>query len=347
MSVFFHIIVPVYNAEKYFGRCIESVWNQTYTNYDVILVDDGSTDNSRTMCDDYAKHNANCFVIHQENKGQLAARVAGVRKAKEICKESRCENYIVFLDADDMLDPNALFVAEKRIVDSHTDCIVIKAQSFNDEKEILQWDKEKTPNVLIVKDKCELYKRVFMDTAYNAMWRKIISVELFKDECYEKYYHIRNGEDLIQSINIYKYAKKMVFSDDILYFYRRNPESVTHRPWDFNKQGNFIVRETVIEFLKTENVFEEKDYLEYYTYCRSLLVGKMDMIVRTNYPLSTKISYIRRLVQTDYFNNITLNRKYYGCRKRKETVKLRLLSNSFTRPAIIILLNLSHYLREK
>lgn len=94
------IVIPVYNVEKYLAECVDSVLNQTYTDYEIILVDDGATDNSGRMCDDYAGRDSRIRVIHQKNGGLSAARNTGMAAAKG--------EYIYFLDSDDFLEPSAL-----------------------------------------------------------------------------------------------------------------------------------------------------------------------------------------------------------------------------------------------
>ncbi|MDE6947641.1 MAG: glycosyltransferase, partial [Anaeroplasmataceae bacterium] len=90
------IIVPIFNVEKFIPECIESIQKQSYTNMQVILVDDGSTDSSGKICDKYASGDARIEVIHQQNKGLVAARKSGLKKAKG--------KYIGFVDGDDYID---------------------------------------------------------------------------------------------------------------------------------------------------------------------------------------------------------------------------------------------------
>ena len=87
------IIIPVYKVEEYLDRCVESVVNQTYTNLEIILVDDGSPDRCPQMCDDWAKKDDRIRVVHQQNKGLSGARNTGIREAKG--------EYVYFLDSDD------------------------------------------------------------------------------------------------------------------------------------------------------------------------------------------------------------------------------------------------------
>lgn len=98
--VMFSIIVPVYNVEKYLNRCVESILNQKFSSYELILVNDGSTDSSGSICDDYALSNDMISVIHKDNGGLSDTRNVGMAKAKG--------EYIVFIDSDDYIEPEAL-----------------------------------------------------------------------------------------------------------------------------------------------------------------------------------------------------------------------------------------------
>ena len=93
------VIVPVYNAESYLRRCIDSIINQTYTNLEIILINDESPDNSGAICNEYAKNDNRIIVVHQANIGPGGARNTGVKIATG--------NYIAFVDADDYLDLSA------------------------------------------------------------------------------------------------------------------------------------------------------------------------------------------------------------------------------------------------
>jgi len=90
------ILVPVYNTEKYLKRCVESLLSQSVKDYEVILVDDGSTDGSGSICDEFARKDSRVRVIHQENAGPSAARLAGIRAS--------CGAYLGFVDSDDYVE---------------------------------------------------------------------------------------------------------------------------------------------------------------------------------------------------------------------------------------------------
>ena len=127
------IIIPIYNTKKYFKTCLDSVINQTYQNLEIILVDDGSTDDSGKIADDYAKKDKRIKVIHQKNQGQSTARNVGLKKATG--------NYISFVDSDDELNKNfikeLLQLYQKNPKTSLTSCGFLRKYLNTKQKEIL------------------------------------------------------------------------------------------------------------------------------------------------------------------------------------------------------------------
>ena len=109
------VIIPVYNVEKYLGECLNSVINQTYKNLEIILVNDGSTDNSSFICDEYAGIDNRIIVIHQKNKGLVGARKAGVSAANG--------DIATFVDSDDWLDLNMYEIMVEKMVESEADIV--------------------------------------------------------------------------------------------------------------------------------------------------------------------------------------------------------------------------------
>ena len=106
MKPYFSIIIPVYKVEKYLNDCVNSVLQQTFKNFEIILVDDGSPDNCPAICDDISKNNENVKVIHKQNGGLSSARNAGLNEANG--------EYVIFLDSDDFyLDDKFLFQAKE------------------------------------------------------------------------------------------------------------------------------------------------------------------------------------------------------------------------------------------
>ena len=121
-DVLLTVVIPVYNVEKYLKRCIESILIQEWKNYDILLVDDGSTDNSPQICDDYAKAYDFISVIHKKNGGLSAARNTGISHAEG--------EYVYFPDSDDWIEPDT-FIALAEVLESQDFDIISFNQFFN------------------------------------------------------------------------------------------------------------------------------------------------------------------------------------------------------------------------
>ena len=123
MSALISIVVPVYNVEGYVRRCFESVTNQTWKDFEVIVIDDGSMDKSGEICDEYAQKDTRFKVFHQSNQGIGKTRLGGIQKA--------VGEYVVWADADDWLEPSLLERLVKCIREKESDIVVYGAASVN------------------------------------------------------------------------------------------------------------------------------------------------------------------------------------------------------------------------
>lgn len=124
------IVIPVYNVEKYLRKCIESVLNQTYKNIQIILVNDGSTDNSPALCDEYKQMYDKVEVIHKSNGGLPDARNAGLKRAKG--------EYVGFIDSDDWIEPNMVEHLLHNIIEYDADISSVELQKVQEETELEQ-----------------------------------------------------------------------------------------------------------------------------------------------------------------------------------------------------------------
>ena len=274
-DITFSVLVPVYNVEKYLEECVESVLAQTYTNYELILVNDGSTDRSGEICDRYAAQYENIYAFHKTNVGQLHTRKYALDRAKG--------DYCVFLDSDDYLDPTMLERMQKTIIDTDCDCIIF---GFRRVYEGETYGVETDSSNRVVTDKRELYRTCFSSVAYNSVCRKVVKTSLLQGLNYDTYYHIKHGEDLLQSLDVLRQCNRVAFLKDVLYNYRYNPASVTSvlKLEDFTVDNT--VREIVLDFLREQNVFTQQDFEAYRGYCISLLINKI--CVLAGYPIEKK-----------------------------------------------------------
>ena len=122
------VIVPVYNVERYLRRCVDSILHQTYQDLEVLLVDDGSTDASGAICDEYAAQEERVTAVHQKNGGLSAARNAGLERAQG--------TYLCFVDSDDFLDSRMLETLCRDLQEQDADVAVVGFRTFEREEEL-------------------------------------------------------------------------------------------------------------------------------------------------------------------------------------------------------------------
>lgn len=214
------IIVPVFRTEKYLVQCVESVLSQDYSNFELILVDDGSDDNSPTICDEYALKDSRVIVFHQNNSGPSAARNAGICLATG--------DYILFLDSDDYWDEkNAL---SQLIPDLNCDVINFGFKKYFEysnkvaSKWISSQDKRKFDELASSEDKISF---IVEHSGYlSCPWNKAIRKNLFKTNLLS----FREGvlsEDIDWSARVLLAAKSMGLSTCNFYCYRQRENSIT------------------------------------------------------------------------------------------------------------------------
>ena len=268
-NIKFYVLVPVYNVEKYVKASIQSVLNQTYNEYEIVLVNDGSTDESGQICDWFSQKYNNIHVIHQQNQGAFATR----RIAENYVLKHLDTNgaYIVYLDSDDTLEKTALQdVADVIEANNGVDVVVYNLRRISTKGEIWLEDLN-DGSIEVLEDKRELYKKVLMNQSYNSLCRKAVSVKLLAGTENTNMHKIFLGEDLVASLHYYRMCKKVVFLNKILYNYLTNPKSITHNVNEVNFPTDDVSRKIAWDFIKEENCFTSKEKTEYQRYVQELL----------------------------------------------------------------------------
>ena len=213
--------MPVYNVGKYLKQCLDALVNQNYTFYEVILVDDGSTDNCGEVCDSYEKAYPDVVrVIHQPNTGLIMARRTGIRNA--------IGEYFVFVDSDDFVETNLLLSLDKIVEAYHPDMILYGA-TYYDGSKFLPYYHPLYQESRLVNNKRKYYEATLKHTISNGLWGKAVNrkvVDIEKD--YSEFSNVTIGEDLLQSLPYITNSKTVYFMNDCLYHYRINPESMAH-----------------------------------------------------------------------------------------------------------------------
>ena len=156
MSEKISVIVPVYNVEQYLEKCMESILNQTYKNIEVLLIDDGSTDKSGSICDFYAGKDNRVRVHHKENEGLSEARNIGVALASA--------NYIVFVDSDDYIVPDMLEVLYNRMQEDKSDLAICNFLYVDESGKSIEDRNEKEKELI---KECEIIKKELEKKEYS------------------------------------------------------------------------------------------------------------------------------------------------------------------------------------
>lgn len=303
-----YIIVPVFNSCEYLTECIESVLDEKTLNLKLILIDDGSTDESGKICDNYADFDDRVVAIHQKNQGQIIARQAGLRYILTQC-EKKTNDIIMFLDADDTLKYETLSEVNRVMDDSSIDMMIFGMDRVCDGEIVYPYNADGRFGG-IIENKRNLYRIVFNDWTYNPVCGKAIRISLLENCDYGEYGDIRYGEDLIQSIEYYKKSKKVYFYNKSLYDYRINPKSLTQTINNRSYSVDFRVRQLVMNFLIKENVFDDQDWKQYRTFCMWLITDMLRTICLLNISLDEKIKLIREMRSSEYYCLYLHNKKY-------------------------------------
>lgn len=215
---FFSIIIPVYNTKKFLPSCVDSVLSQTFKDFEMILVDDGSTDGSSDLCNSLAAENPSVVrVFHKENEGVIATRCFGV--------ERTTGEFVLFLDADDCYRANALELVRKAIVDNSADIVMF---DYSSDVNFSSGTMDVSFETNCVLEKRTVY-REFFKRSINSIWNKAFARKLAPSkEHLSKYLDVKVGEDAIQTGCVLREAERIVYIDEVLYFYRQHEESVMH-----------------------------------------------------------------------------------------------------------------------
>lgn len=213
------VIIPVYNAEKYLHRCVQSVLSQTYTDFECILINDGSNDNSLKICQSYTNNDSRVIVVDKKNEGVDKARFDGLTNAKG--------DYVTFVDADDWLEENALEELLKPMVELDADVVVGQKRNvynvgclyLRDRRKIISNDSNK----LILHDEMmENYYLSFfgINILPVTMWATLYKHSVIK-QAKLRPSGLSFGEDLDFNMKLMPHVQKYYMIDKIVYNYRR------------------------------------------------------------------------------------------------------------------------------
>lgn len=243
------IIVPVYQVENYIRQCIESILNQTFTDFELILVDDGSKDNSGQICDEYAARDNRIRVIHKENGGLSDARNKGLDKASG--------NYFMFVDSDDYIEPDMIECLFESILNENADISVCNYRYVFDEDEKKNFSTENKAEVLTGREIFYNRKNERNYGFWTVAWNKLYKSETFKNLRFRfgKYH-----EDEFWANDIYRLDIKVASISDSLYNYRQRGGSI------MGNQNIHKCFDIIEAFRERINIYLEEEKYSYQAY---------------------------------------------------------------------------------
>lgn len=261
------IIIPVYNVEKCLIETLDSVLKQTFTDFELILIDDGSTDKTSEICDEYAKKDGRVMVVHQINGGVSCARNAGIVKA--------AAKYVCFIDGDDYVDPRMIETLYKNAIEYNVDisCCGIRQKTLDGSVNDEYCDGRK----VYIDNMNELIESFFSDRVYKEVlygpYNKLFKRELLTGLRFNQNYKI--GEDLLFSFECIEKAKSFYFENIGLYHYIKREGSATTSRFSVKRFDYIYVADILLEKCKNKYPFAYKEallwtYVHKINMCRSL-----------------------------------------------------------------------------
>lgn len=216
MQPLISVLVPIYNAEKYLPRCLESILQQTYTNLEIVLVDDGSTDRSSTICDEYGNNDSRIKTIHRKNMG--------VASARNLALHEMTGEYLMFVDSDDYISSDAVQTLYERIAIDGTKAAVGKFafayEDGGDNVDGCDWMQD-----CIVSGQDILAQMQSDDRVSHGLWAKLYKSEVFSGiECPI----LTMGEDLWIFPALMERCDKISIVNHVIYYYFQRSNSLVH-----------------------------------------------------------------------------------------------------------------------
>lgn len=314
----FSVLIPVYKAEKYLKECLDSVLHQTFTDFEVILVDDGSPDNCPQICDEYAKKDNRVKVIHQKNAGQAAARNAGLNLAKG--------EYVCFIDSDDYLARKDVFMKLSKNTENSPDIIHYKfkewLESSNKKVECkFNYDLE-TKSESITDIYCELIDK---DAYFNSAWSKIIKRNLLIDNniLFEEGL---TGEDNEWYYHVVLSASTLKLIDEPFYVYRRrNNGSVTTTLKEKNLADQLYILEKWTKILSEKKSDPKISIIRgslAKQYCSAVIIYSGLDNVKSHYKRLKSLSFLLNYTKTPRVKQFRFIKRYMGLKGLIKTLKI-------------------------
>lgn len=296
------VIIPVYNTEKYLNACVDSILLQADVSLEIILVDDGSTDASPIICDDYAQKHENIHVLHIQNSGPATAKNEGLKLAKG--------NYIALTDSDDRMEPLMLHKMVSAGYEYDADIVCCNYKQIDEQGNVSHLNSTNQQYVLNHEE--GLIHFFSKDKIYSQCWTKLYKRQMLTDNHIENDPGLRTDEDFIFNIRAFIHAKTTVIVDEPLYEYTHREGSLAHAY--FKSHINQYIDNRIQRVKVTQNaVKNESDTIKHWSTVHIImyhneLLGKVALF--PEYYADPRVKEILRFIKR---NKSILNQHYALC----------------------------------
>lgn len=292
------VLIPVYNTENYLNQCIDSVLNQTFSDFELILCNDGSTDNSGKICDDYRKIDERVQVIHKENEGNFAAR--------RTLLEHATGKYVLFVDSDDWIASETLEKTVAFAEENQMDIVMFGHHVVDDDGHFISDKSHFYPDKTIYKGEelQQIYIDFVISNNLNYLWDKLIRRECFVSDDLDDPKLIQNfkGGDKMQMIAIMRKISSFSYLDVSLYNYRRSANGIGRNIKIKHFKDFVFLREVLYGFLNERLRNEHGVRIAFFNYYVSSLISMVISAVHIQeYSEDELIECFDELRKTDFY----------------------------------------------
>lgn len=277
----YSFLLPIYQVEQYLSECLESIIQQTYTNFEVILLIDGSRDNSILIAKEYAQKDHRISIYEQENKGILQTRI----KLVELAKNDVC----IFVDSDDFLEYNLLESIHSLFTENQCDLVLYRFNRMTNSGRIYMKDINLfSDNQLFSdQDKILIWEQFVSNNRLNHVWSKAFKRELFDPKVFKNHSDVY-GEDVLISMHLIHNSTKIGYRNLTLYNYRNSDNGLGRNFKRKYLDDAEYVKNEVFNFLNDNKLFYASIKSKYYSsYIKSLI--KNIKLTCANYPINNEI----------------------------------------------------------
>lgn len=276
------VIVPVYNVEKYLSRCLDSICNQTYHNLEIILIDDGSPDNSGNICDEYREKDKRIRVIHKQNAGVSAARNDGLDIATG--------DFITFVDSDDYIALQMYETLVGMITRENADIAICGFAKEQEEGVFAAYWKENVKRTLSHQEQleCLLTNKYYCCSCWEMLFKREYLTEIRFDVSK------KHNEDFLFIYEVMKKTRKSVYTSESLYYYCNNQESATNVAFNESKMAIIDVNEYIYQDIQEH--FPELSRLSMREFMRNNITCAIEM-ANNSYKNLISINRVRRNIR--------------------------------------------------